>query len=284
MVEMNSIINFLNSFAPPCLAEDYDNVGLLVGDKNKEVCRVLIALDVDEYVLEDADKKSCDLVITHHPLIFKPLKRIDTEDSVSRSIIKLIKNDISLISVHTNFDSVKSGLCDMFLDKIADVSTRAAIDGDEYNGAGRIGDLKNESTFEEIIKRVKKEFEIDKSSVFISPQDIRNFQLGKAAIRAGIETLLDKANISAHELKRLYIAGALGKNADIENCKKIGLIPKIEKEKIILLSNAALRGASMILEDRENIKITEEIAKKGECIELSLCEEFTKKYIEYMSF
>jgi len=162
MVEMNSIINFLNSFAPPCLAEDYDNVGLLVGDKNKEVCRVLIALDVDEYVLEDADKKSCDLVITHHPLIFKPLKRIDTEDSVSRSIIKLIKNDISLISVHTNFDSVKSGLCDMFLDKIADVSTRAAIDGDEYNGAGRIGDLKNESTFEEIIKRVKKEFEIDK--------------------------------------------------------------------------------------------------------------------------
>ncbi|MBE7028250.1 MAG: DUF4445 domain-containing protein [Ruminococcaceae bacterium] len=131
---------------------------------------------------------------------------------------------------------------------------------------------------------LEKEFEIDKSSVFISPQDIRNFQLGKAAIRAGIETLLDKANISAHELKRLYIAGALGKNADIENCKKIGLIPKIEKEKIILLSNAALRGASMILEDRENIKITEEIAKKGECIELSLCEEFTKKYIEYMSF
>ncbi|MBE7039603.1 MAG: DUF4445 domain-containing protein [Ruminococcaceae bacterium] len=131
---------------------------------------------------------------------------------------------------------------------------------------------------------LEKDFPINESSVFISPQDVRNFQLGKAAIRAGIETLLKKAEISANELKKLYITGALGKNANMENCQKTGLIPKIPKEKIILLSNAALKGASMILEDRNNIKITEEIAKKAEYTELSLCDEFTKNYIEYISF
>lgn len=161
MVKLNKIIEFFNSFAPPCFAEDYDNVGLLVGDKDKEVNKVLITLDVDEYVAKDAADKDYDLVISHHPLIFKPLKRVVTDDSVSRTVIYLIKNNISLVSVHTNFDSVKSGLCDLFLDKIADTKDRNAIEGDKENGSGRIAELKEIATFLDILSKVKEEFCVD---------------------------------------------------------------------------------------------------------------------------
>lgn len=161
MVKLNKITDFLDTFAPPFLAEDYDNVGLLVGDKDKEINKVLITLDADEKVVEDAKLCGCDLVISHHPLIFKPLKRIVSDDSISRTVIKLIKNDISLVSVHTNFDGVKSGLCDLFLDKIANTEKRYAIEGDCENGSGRIADLISETTLGEILKKVKAEFLLD---------------------------------------------------------------------------------------------------------------------------
>lgn len=161
MVKLEKIAEFLNSFAPSCLAEDYDNVGLLVGNKDKEVKKVLITLDADEVVVKDAADKGCDLVISHHPLIFKPLKRVVSDDATSRTIIELIKNDIALISVHTNFDGVKSGLCDLFLDKIANTKKRCAIEGDIDNGSGRIAELKTETTLSEILKKVKEEFSVD---------------------------------------------------------------------------------------------------------------------------
>ena len=161
MVKLNKIVEFLNSFAPPYFAEDYDNVGLLVGDKDKDINKVLITLDADEKVVKDAKLRGCDLVISHHPLIFKPLKKVVSDDSVSRTVIELIKSDISLVSVHTNFDGVKSGLCDLFLDKIANTENRCAIEGDDENGSGRIGDLKAETTLGEILKKVKADFLLD---------------------------------------------------------------------------------------------------------------------------
>ena len=109
MVKLDKILDFLCGFAPVELAESYDNVGLLVGDKSKMIKKVLITLDADEEVIIDAQKNGCELIISHHPLIFTPIKRITEDDSISKSIIKLIKNDISLISMHTNFDSVNSG-------------------------------------------------------------------------------------------------------------------------------------------------------------------------------
>ena len=161
MVKIDKIVEFLNSFAPVCFAEDYDNVGLLVGDKNKEINKILITLDADENVVNDARDKGCDLVISHHPLIFKPLKRVVSDDSISRTIIELIKNDISLISVHTNFDGVKSGLCDLFLDKIADTKERFAIEGDTDNGSGRIAEMKEKKTLSEILSTIKEKFSLE---------------------------------------------------------------------------------------------------------------------------
>ena len=120
MVKLTEVTEFLNSIAPPHLAESYDNVGLLIGDKDKEIHKVLVTLDADEAVALDAQKKQVDLVVSHHPLIFKPLSRITGEDAASRTVLSFIKGDIALFAMHTNFDSVKSGLGDLFLDKIAE--------------------------------------------------------------------------------------------------------------------------------------------------------------------
>ncbi|MBQ3181521.1 MAG: Nif3-like dinuclear metal center hexameric protein [Clostridia bacterium] len=162
MVELNKIMDFLCGFAPTEYAESYDNVGLLVGDKNKQVKKVLITLDADQSVIDDAVQKECDLVISHHPLIFTPLKRIVTGNSTTETVISLIKSDICLISMHTNFDSVASGLCDLLLDKIADTKERVSIEGDEVNGSGRIAELVNMATLSDVLNKVKKEFSLDK--------------------------------------------------------------------------------------------------------------------------
>ena len=140
MVKLTDIIDFLNLTAPPHLAESYDNVGLLIGEKEKEIRKVLVTLDTDEIVAIDAREKQADLVLSHHPLIFRPLGRITGEDAVSRTVLSLIKDDIALFSMHTNFDSVKCGLGDLFLDKIAETQNRVPIEGDGENGIGRIAD------------------------------------------------------------------------------------------------------------------------------------------------
>ncbi len=161
MVELNKILEFLTCFAPLEYAESYDNVGLLVGDRNKKINKVLITLDADELVVKDAEDKNCDLLISHHPLIFKPLTRVVNEDSTSRTIMKLIKNEISLISMHTNFDGVKSGLCDLFLDKITDTKDRISLEGDKTNGCGRIATLTKSKKLCEIIDIVKEQYKLE---------------------------------------------------------------------------------------------------------------------------
>lgn len=160
MVRLNEIINFLESTAPPSLAESYDNVGLLIGDSDKEVRKVLITLDTDEIVAIDAQEKQADLVISHHPLIFKPLGRITGDDAVSRTVLTFVKEDIALFAMHTNFDSVKRGLGDLFLDKIVETENRVPLEGADENGIGRCADLKNGILFRDLLGRIKRQFHL----------------------------------------------------------------------------------------------------------------------------
>ncbi|MCQ2478186.1 MAG: Nif3-like dinuclear metal center hexameric protein [Clostridia bacterium] len=106
MSTVNDFLNFLDKKFPFDTACDFDNVGLLIGDKNCNVKKVLIALDCDINTVNAAIKYSCDLIITHHPVIFDGVKSI-TEDTVC---FKLIKNNISVISCHTNLDIAKGGV------------------------------------------------------------------------------------------------------------------------------------------------------------------------------
>ncbi len=106
------IIKLLEELAPRHLAEGWDNVGYLVGNADKEVDRVLVALELTEAVLDEAIRENIDLVVVHHPLIFKPLKTV-TDDTVhGRMVRKLIKHDIGLYAAHTNLDIAWGGTND----------------------------------------------------------------------------------------------------------------------------------------------------------------------------
>lgn len=161
MVTMQELIDFLESVAPPELAESYDNVGLLIGDKNKQIHTVLVTMDADEAVAQEAKEIGADLVLSHHPLIFSPIKRLTGEDGTSRTIALLVKNDISLYSMHTNFDSVKSGLGDLFLDKIAETANPIPLEGEHEHGIGRIADMKHPVSLEALLCHIKDAFSME---------------------------------------------------------------------------------------------------------------------------
>jgi dinuclear metal center YbgI/SA1388 family protein len=107
----SEIIKEIEDWAPKETAWQKDNVGLQVGSLNRKVKNILLCLELNDNVLDEAIKKNCSLVITHHPLLFHPLKRIDVDsDANSLLVEKLIKNDVTLYSAHTNLDYTKNGV------------------------------------------------------------------------------------------------------------------------------------------------------------------------------
>lgn len=127
MIKVVDILEFLCGLYPPETACDFDNVGLLVGDKNTEVSSVTVALDCDMGAVECAKANGSNLIITHHPVIFDPLKSV-TAGSV---VYELIKNGISVISMHTNLDIAKGGVNDCLCKALGlkNVSVFATDDG-----------------------------------------------------------------------------------------------------------------------------------------------------------
>ena len=128
------------------------------------------------------------------------------------------------------------------------------------------------------------DFEIGNSGIYISPSDIRQLQLAKSAIRAGIDTLLHKSSIYCRELERFYIAGGFGSFINKESAAAIGLIPKEVLDKVEVIGNGAGAGACMLLLNSDLIKKTERLATTAETIELSSDEFFMNSYMENMMF
>ncbi len=108
----------MHQWAPPKIKLEYDNVGLLIGDQNKPVDRVLVCLDVTEDVVDEAIEKECQLIVSHHPLIFQPIRRINPTDEQGRIIYKLIRNEIALLSAHTNLDAALDGVSFVFANNL----------------------------------------------------------------------------------------------------------------------------------------------------------------------
>lgn len=123
-MRIKNITSFLEQIAPLGLQESYDNSGLLIGSQENEVKKALIALDVTDGVLEEAIEKKCNLIISHHPLIFKGLKRLNGGNFVEDLVIKAIKNDIAIYAIHTNLDNVSQGVNGMLAKKLGLNNTR----------------------------------------------------------------------------------------------------------------------------------------------------------------
>ncbi len=109
-VKCGDIIEYLQELAPLHLAEDWDNVGLIVGSRHKEVKRVMLCLDATLKVVEEAVECKADMIISHHPLIFRGLKKLNDDSIVGKRIIKLVQNNISIYSAHTNLDTCECGV------------------------------------------------------------------------------------------------------------------------------------------------------------------------------
>lgn len=162
------VIEKLESLSPTVFAEAWDNIGLLAGRRDKEVRTVFIALDATDDVIEEAVRLRADLLLTHHPLIFKKLGSVSTDDFIGRRICELIRNDISYYAMHTNFDVM--GMADAAADELS-LKDRQVLNvtyEDEISkeGCGRVGRLEQRMSVAELAEFVKEKFHVSNVRVF----------------------------------------------------------------------------------------------------------------------
>ncbi|MCB7481106.1 Nif3-like dinuclear metal center hexameric protein [Christiangramia sediminis] len=124
---IQEVISLIEDFAPTKYAEDFDNVGLLVGDSNSEVKGALITLDTLEATVDEAISKNCNLIISFHPIIFSGLKKLTGRNYVERTVLKAIKNDIAIYAIHTALDNQHKGVNDMIAEKIGLINRKILI-------------------------------------------------------------------------------------------------------------------------------------------------------------
>lgn len=161
---MHAIIKAFEELTPLSLAEEWDNSGLLIGLEDKEINRVYIALDATDDVVNDAIEKEVDLLLTHHPLIFKSLKAITNKEFIGKRLIQLIQNEVNYYSMHTNFDVAV--MADLAADYLKLSQKEVLEKTDETHGIGKIGLLPNEMEIEELCEYVKNTFSLDYVKVF----------------------------------------------------------------------------------------------------------------------
>jgi len=131
-MKLSAILPILEEMAPLAYAEDFDNVGLLVGDKNQEISGILVCHDALEQVIEEAIAKKCNLVVCFHPILFSGLKKITGKNYVERAIIKAIKNDIAIYAVHTALDNHHNGVNKIFCQALGLINTKILIPKENF--------------------------------------------------------------------------------------------------------------------------------------------------------
>ena len=164
-------IRLLEELSPVSYAESWDNPGLLAGRYDKEIKKIYIALDATTEVIEDAKRCGADMLLTHHPLIFKGIKKVNSEDFIGRRILTLLQADICYYAMHTNFDVM--GMADAAAERLM-LSQRGVLDvtyekDGVTQGIGRIGSLKQPMSLDECAQVVKQAFDIEWVKVFGEP-------------------------------------------------------------------------------------------------------------------
>lgn len=163
--KIRDIISFLDQLAPPAYQESYDNAQLIAGDPNQPVKGILCSLDCTEEVIDEAIQLGVNLVVAHHPIVFKGLKSLTGKNYVERTVIKAIKNDVAIFAIHTNLDHVSNGVNKRIADRLSLLNPKILqpkkgilskltffVPGDSKNqvlgavyqaGAGQIGEYKD---------------------------------------------------------------------------------------------------------------------------------------------
>lgn len=170
-MECREILEVINRMADVSYACSWDNVGLLAGRRDKEIHRVTVALDADDRAVEEAIRGGSELLVTHHPLLFSPVKRITDESLIGRRLLALLRRDMCLISMHTNFDIAPGGMADLAADRLGLLKrTPLEITGEGPEGPygiGLVGDLPSGPvSLEKLCFLVKEAFELQNVQLY----------------------------------------------------------------------------------------------------------------------
>ena len=158
MPNINQLTTFLESFAPLRLAEEWDNVGLLVGDRKAVADRIMTCLTITPNSAQEAIEQNANVIVTHHPLPFRPLKKITTDTIPGELLYQLIRNGIAIYSPHTAFDSAASGINQQLAQSLSLTDVRPLVPsetGGEEIGSGRFGILPDGCSVRQVAERLK---------------------------------------------------------------------------------------------------------------------------------
>jgi dinuclear metal center YbgI/SA1388 family protein len=163
-VKVKEVLSALEQFAPLPLQESWDNAGLQVGVTEAEVSGALLCLDVTERIVDEALQKDCNLIVSHHPLLFRGLKTISDLTDVQRTVVKAIRNGICVVSMHTNMDNARGGVNfriaeKLGLQQVAFLAPKTV--GSTEGGSGVIGTLEEPLVSCDFVLKVKKAFDVE---------------------------------------------------------------------------------------------------------------------------
>lgn len=155
MIKCSDVMKYIEQLAPGELAEDWDNIGLLLGSSSQSVSKIMVCLDVTTEALLAAVSKNVNLIVTHHPVIFKGIKKICEDGAKGKQLYTAISNGISIISAHTNLDYAENGVNVKLAEAIGLKNTEVL-----GKGPGRIGVLNERMSFDYFIEKVKRGLEV----------------------------------------------------------------------------------------------------------------------------
>ncbi len=209
-VNVADIIKIMEEIAPPAMAEDWDNVGLMLGRRCKAVKKLLLALDITGEVVQQAIAQKADMIITHHPLIFRGLKRVTDNEWQQELLLTLAEKGIAVYSAHTNLDCVSSGVNDVLAKKLH-LDSVDVLDSD--NGLGRIG-IVPACSLQEFAAMVKKVLRADYVAVGDAGKQVHKVavcggagsDLISLALLCGADTLVT-GDIKYHEAQQAVFSG-----------------------------------------------------------------------------
>lgn len=201
------IIEIIESTYPKYAACEWDNVGLLVGRMEKDVQKIYVALDATDEVISEAAAMHADMLITHHPLIFSPMKKITDGHFIGKRVVTLLQHDISYYAMHTNYDVL--GMAELAGNRmnLRNADVLELTDVERHEGIGRVGELEKEMTLEECCDLVKRRFHLPSVRLFGDKNSIVNRAAispgsGKSMIGAALEKnaeVLITGDIDHHE-------------------------------------------------------------------------------------
>lgn len=213
MITAYDIAKKIGEAAPEDLAEEFDNVGFLLGRKSRPVTKVLCCLDVDEITAKEAKSEGAEMIVSHHPVIFHAPKRITDETPLGRTLLSLLEDGIAVCSAHTNLDSAEGGLNDLFAQQLGLTVVEDLASGALEHGCGRVCSC--DALLSQLAARLKEAYKMPLVRYTGDPnRRIQRVALCTGGGRSFVENCLEKqcdvyisGDLSYHDIRTLAFSG-----------------------------------------------------------------------------